>query len=254
MYPCNYSSGQITSMARRDLIRFLDSVPREGVLYKAFQGLRQELNASKNSIGDLQKVSKFLKQYLAWAENRYPIKFKKATWESYFLKALRSWLLQFTLSSIQDFNTVRRAPRIQEFGRYVAAHCCFPEKGLNIAFLSAFSEHGFDLKKFPSWLVMSNVCDDLFVIYDHDEIILSTVDARQIERRYELITLHEIAHARLHLKTLRGKLSSKQRQATALPCDELEAWLYAKEILGHVAGLRARISRLLNETDKIGLV
>ncbi len=254
MHTCDYSLQDIINFAECDLKNFLDSLPEKKTTKKAFKMLQKTLANKKPELVIHKRLSLFIDDYLIWREKKGR-KPREGSAERYFLKALRRSLRLFTLSALPDFNTLRRAPTIQTFGYWIT---CFTIKPLEsytmLQTISKQSYDQFDLKGFPSWLILDPHERYIFILCD-DEAIIKNRTTREVERRYELITLHEIGHARLHLEWLHDEIINNQKlQVSALPYHEYEAWIYCYAVLGLVVGIRARISRLLGKSDGEGLI
>jgi len=245
--------GQIITSVYQDFKGFLDFTPENQPVQKACKELRKELKRKNPILYKSGTLSQFTEQYLAWVETeeRNP---SEDNFGPLFLKALRSWLRLFSLSGLQEFNMLIRAPKAQSLGRYVASFSAIPSESYRLTptIIKQDYQREYNLMGFPSWLIIHLGQRELFILCD-DQRICERITTREAERRYEYITLHEIGHTRLHLKWLRNEVRKGNNQVSAKPCHEFEAWVYAYTMLGLIAGMRARIGRLLGDPDTVGL-
>jgi len=242
----------IAQSAVADLRGFLDATPEDQPLKKALGAFKDTLNRKRLRFADHELLSEFLSGYLLWAESRYPIRFPEGSPERRFLLQLQKWLRIFRYSSLANLDMVMRAPTLQEFARYVAASTYAPSTVMSTFRRQAQSKY--DLKGFPSWLVIASHAHDIFIVFDDDRMFQGNRSVREIERRYEVTTLHEIGHAKLHLPWLYEEMRKRNKeQVVSKPRHEMEAWFYAYSVLGWIAGMRARVARLLNSVDNVGL-
>ena len=246
-----HNPDDIIEAAKEDLQKYVDSIPKHRPIHQYFSYSKKEIK-HHDDVGAFQrtkKISRFIEKHLDWLEMKYP-DHKVGTYQQQFMEILEGWLLRFTQSKIKRLRTVLRAPYIFEFADFIVKLNLGRQYSLK--FLTK-KQSGFDLKGFPSFLVISSGASAAYVVFDEEKI--NCKNKNLCERRYEMCLLHEVGHVRLHGDWIVStQKATGQGQVSALPAFETDAWLYAYTVLGYLGGLRSRISRLLREEDNEGIL
>jgi len=243
---------KIVEEARKDLSEFIDSVPRNERLVTYFHLAKDEAKRWYKRLAEITRLSKFLRRHLDWLEGKYPVDYRTTNYkyQRRFLLILEGWLRRFTMSKESTLPRIVRAPKIQEFGRFIAKHKL--NKSYSFHCMSK-QEGGYDLRGFPTFLFLAPGLSHASIAYDKEKIEAKT-NPHACERRYELCFLHEIGHMRLHYDwILDTQEKKKEKQVCVMPQHETHAWLYAYAVMGCLAGLRSRIIRLVNRIDEEGV-
>jgi hypothetical protein len=235
---------KILTTAREDLIAFLDFTPEHMPIRDYFRRSRREFRPYEKDYQQYIEMSSFIKKYLDWLDGKYP-KHQIDQHQREFMEMVEGWLLGLTRSKTENLPYVLRAPSLIEYGNFIVKRAL----GINysLEFLTR-RESRFDLKKLPSFLIMSSSRETATVVVDEEMIWCK--DKQLCEKRYEMCLLHETAHARLHGPwLLKLQRETGEPQVDAMPAFEADAWLYAYTVLGCISGLRSRLTRFLREED-----
>lgn len=256
MFGTQCTVGNVPQIAEEDLLAYLDSISHSLYFFEAYENSKRlAIDADPNRFNQAMPFSSFITEYLAWLEQGYPLDYMgtENIWHANFLYMLRGWLNSFLQSFIENLYEVHRAPQVLNFGCFVAQNRLHPAYDLSP--LLKREEDEFDLCGFPSWLIVDPASHSLGILYDDHLILSSSRSINVVERRYELLFLHEIGHSRLHLNHILQRMyQNGYIQVTSRPNHESQAWCYAHTILMCIVSLRAQIGRLLNAADNAWLL
>jgi len=248
----NYTPEKVTEIAVADFKTYINyayqthNQPDESdCLYAQLQDI--DLEVSSISLKPDNPIE-FIKKYLNRAEKKYKKGYIFVSLpEQGFLNGLRNCLRAFTRHVARA-----KVPAICKFAKHLSYQIVYNKKTINFTMkdVTSTADTGWEIKDYLSWLMIWDAKKELKIMYYEDNIKKQCADQGEIERFRQLLAMHEIGHARLHLEDLYKKLiSSNKTKVEATPVQESEAWIYASTILGLVRGLRGRINRIMGEFD-----
>lgn len=254
MYPSiAYTRQAIIDIAKEDLEGYIDSLPIGFHIREYFHRAKDEIRQTTR-VKKFDKVSRlpvFIEQHLDWLEMKYP-DHKVPPNQNNFMHILEGWLGRLTQSKnvrLRKAKKALRAPHLVNFATHIVQRELGDEFALRIL---RKADGPFELKGFPSFLFIASGMKMVSIVFDEKQLEAGRNICAH-EKRYEMCLLHEIGHFSLHKEyILQVQEVENLEQVFVRPAHEVDAWLYAGAIVAYLDSLRARITRLLLEEDKLG--
>lgn len=247
----SYTPDEVLKIAIKDVEDFLNSLPHHEPLYDFYTQAKAEVRCKDKVRLKGTNLSTFVYYYFNWLEAKRQVDFKERPDQLNFLKMLERWLGRFRSSKEKKkVDKIWRAPRIQQFARFVANKKLKPPHSFCV---QSKCQARVDLWGFPTFLYLSPAMRSALVVYDEKKME-SGRNKKVIENRYEMYFLHEAGHIRLHYDWIKSQQKTTgEKQVRVGPQLETDAWLYAYVVAGFVGGLQSRTKRLLGACDDVEL-